>query len=258
MKYTKLFAVGLMTLGTIAFTSCTPEDVTSQNGTSTLKVSLTDGPGDYNEVNIDVQAVEVLYNDSMRTTLNAIQPGVYNILDFTNGLDTLIANSNVPSGHVNQIRLILGSNNTVMVDSVLHPLKTPSGQTSGLKVKFNYIFIDGMTYEVTLDFDAERSIVAKGNGGYSLKPVIRAIVDATSGSIEGYVQPDTAVSYTYVIHNTDTIGTVPDSTGYFRLIGLPAGSHDVNFTANAPYTSQVVNGVNVALGQITDIDTINF
>lgn len=237
--------------------ACEP-DATSSNGTSKMNVHLTDAPCNYDEVNVDVQSVEVTYDDSNKVQLTTINPGVYNLLDFNNGLDTLIATEDLPSGRVNQIRLILGNNNSVMIDSVVYPLNTPSAQQSGFKVNFQEELISGITYDVTLDFDACKSIVVRGNGMYNLKPVVRAFVDATSGAIEGYVQPDTAVSYTYVIDNSDTVGTIPDSNGYFQIRGLSAGTFDVEFEAVAPYSDTVETGVNVTLGQITDIDTIQF
>lgn len=254
----KMMLTGAMAMG-LMLVSCNTEDpIETSGGTSTMNVKLTDAPGNYDQVNINVQAVEVIYEDSGKVTMNAITPGIYDLLKLNNGLDTLIATEDLPAGKISQLRLILGDNNTVMVDSVVYDLKTPSAQSSGLKIKFNEELVDGVAYDVTLDFDAARSIVLTGNGKYILKPVIRAFVDATSGAIEGYVQPDTAVTYTFVIDNTDTIGTVPDTTGYFRITGLSAGAHDVNFSAIAPYNDQTVTGVNVTLGQITDIDTIQF
>src|SRR6188474_3817123 len=87
--------------------------------TARLDVRLTDAPGDYQEVNIDIQGVEVHTEDGSQnsgwTTLDA-QNGVYNILELTNGLDTLLASTELPPGKVSQIRLILGDNNTVVVD----------------------------------------------------------------------------------------------------------------------------------------------
>ncbi len=256
MNYGSKFLAGTA-LASLTLVSCSP-DATTSNGTSKMNIHLTDAPCDYDEVNIDVQAVEVFYEDTNSITLNAIQPGIYNLLDYNNGLDTLIATQNLPTGRINQVRLILGSNNTIMVDSTVYDLKTPSAQQSGLKINFQQELINGVEYDVTLDFDACKSVVETGNDKYILKPVIRAFVDATSGSIEGVVQPDTAVAYTYVVDAGDTIGTIPDSTGYFKLNGISAGTFDVNFDAVAPYTDQIETGVSVTLGQTTDIDTIQF
>lgn len=245
----------------LTLASCSSDDPTpTGDGTSTMNVRLTDAPCDYDEVNIDVQAVEVIYEDTGKVTLNSIAPGVYNLLDFNNGLDTLIAADNLPSGRVSQIRLILGQNNTIMIDSTVYNLTTPSAQQSGLKVKFNTELLDGFEYNVTLDFDACRSIVVTGSPSpkYILKPVIRAFVDATTGSISGWVQPDTAVSYTYVVNQNDTVGTIPDSTGFFQLSGLPSGAYDVEFTANAPYNNYTESQVQVTAGQVNNIDTIQF
>ncbi len=145
-----------------------------------------------------------------------------------------------------------------MVDSVVSQLRTQSAQQSGLKINFQEELIDGIEYDITLDFDACRSVVVTGQPNYILKPVIRAFVDATSGSIEGVVQPDTAVGYTYVIDGLDTVGTIPDSSGYFRISGLSASTFDVNFEATTPHTDTVETGILVTLGQVTDIDTIQF
>jgi hypothetical protein len=42
----------------------------------------------------------------------------------------------------------------------------------------------GIMYHVLLDFDANKSIVKLGNGGYKLKPVIRTVESAISGAIK--------------------------------------------------------------------------
>jgi hypothetical protein len=162
------------------------------NQTARLEVRLTDAPGDYQEVNIDIQSVEVHSSEGNQnsgwTTLD-VEEGVYNILELTNGLDALLATAELPVGRISQIRLILGDNNSVKIDGVTHPLSTPSAQQSGLKLNLQAELTEGITYTITLDFDAARSIVEKGNGTYSLKPVIRALETATSGSIKGTVNP---------------------------------------------------------------------
>src|SRR6478672_3300973 len=99
----------------ISFSSCLKED-TSSNGK--LSVYLTDDPSPYKAVNIDIQQVKVKYNDDSSSTdgwydLPLFKAGVYNLLNFSNGKDTLLASTSLQAGTIKQIRLILGSNNTV-------------------------------------------------------------------------------------------------------------------------------------------------
>src|SRR5215203_1965455 len=105
--------------------------------TARLEVRLTDAPGDYEEVNVDIQGVEIHSEDgnpSQGWMSLEVRKGVYNLLEFTNGLDTLIASAELPAGKLSQIRFILGENNSLKVSGDVVPLKTPSGQESGLKI----------------------------------------------------------------------------------------------------------------------------
>src|SRR4051812_17258581 len=83
-------------------------------------VRLTDAPGPYTAVNVDIQGVEVTSNGSA-SMLN-ITPGIYNLLNFANGADTLIATGNLFAEKVEQIRLILGPNNSVATGGTTFPL----------------------------------------------------------------------------------------------------------------------------------------
>lgn len=167
MKKTLLIA---FSFGLIAFAACNKDD---DKGSATLNIRLTDGPGDYQQVNVDIQEVRIksASDTAQWITLNT-NAGIYNLLDFQNGVDTLLATGMVPSDVLKEVRFILGNDNSVMVDSVIHPLTTPSAQQSGLKIKIDKsLNLDINT--LVLDFDAEQSIVETGNGGYILKPVIK-------------------------------------------------------------------------------------
>ena len=228
------------------------------NQTAKLEVRLTDAPGDYEEVNIDIQSVEINSSDgnSGWTTLD-VESGVYNILELTNGLDTLLATAELPAGRISQIRLILGDNNSVKVNGEAKPLSTPSAQQSGLKLNLNATLTEGITYTITLDFDAARSIVVKGNGTYSLKPVIRAIETSTSGAIKGTVTPLEAAPAVFAILGTDTVATAyTDDAGKFILRSLPAGSYTVSFDPKTGYIPQQKESVSVTLGNVTDLGSV--
>ena len=225
--------------------------------TARLNVRLTDAPGDYEEVNIDIQSVEIHSsggNQNSGWVSLDVESGTYNILELTNGLDTLLATAELPAGKISQIRLVLGNNNSVKINGVINSLSTPSAQQSGLKLNLNAELTEGITYNITLDFDAARSIVKKGNGSYSLKPVIRALEAATSGAIKGTVIPLDATPAVFAIAGTDTIATAyTDEAGKFILRSIPAGTYKVSFVPKTGYTPLLKENVSVTLGSVNDL-----
>ena len=240
------------------FTGCDKETTPPVGQTTPVKVFMTDAPGNFQQVNVDIIGVEFKNDNGNTMNLNVI-PGVYNLLDFTNGLDTLIAFGDFPAGKLSQVRLILGQNNSVMVDNVIYPLETPSAQQSGLKINVHDILIAGVVYSLLLDFDANQSIVLTGNNNYQLKPVIRAVNLAISGSIHGTVATVSALPAS--ISATDGINTYTTNTnviGDFLLIGIPAGTYSVTITPQPPYIPAIVPNVLVTVGNLTELGPFTF
>jgi len=257
-NFAKLF-LAIAFLLSLSFIACKKSNST---GTSRLSVSLTDDPSTYESVNIDIQDIQVNTDVDTGTvkgwtSIPLARKGVYNLLDFKNGLDTLLASSELPVGTVSQIRLVLGTNNSVVINGVNHPLTTPSSQQSGLKLNVHATLISGIEYKLWLDFDAGRSIVETGNDTYILKPVIRTYSEATSGAIKGSVVPANSHSMVYAIQNTsDTIGSaIADTTsGNFLIGGLPAGNYNVAIHADS-YADTTLAG-SVTTGAVTDLGSI--
>lgn len=221
-----------------------------------FNMRMTDAPGDYDQVNVEIIGAEVHSDVNGWVSLN-VKPGIYNLLDLTNGKDTLIANGQIAVGKVSQIRLTLGTNNTVVVDSQTYALSTPSAQQSGLKLDVNANLLSGIDYNMLIDFDADKSIVKTGNGKYILKPVIRVVSSAVNGAIKGIVLPLLAQPAIYVISGTDTVSTYADVlTGGFYVGGLAAGSYNVWVMPKAPYADTSFMSVGVSLGAQTDLGII--
>ncbi|HYF31353.1 MAG TPA: DUF4382 domain-containing protein [Chitinophagaceae bacterium] len=153
----------------ILMAACNKKD----EGSTVLKINMTDAPVNAEEVNIDLQAVRVNFtaDSSGWTDLDAI-PGIYNLLGLQNGLDTLIAQGTVPAGMLKEIRLVLGSNNTIKVNGQVYPLIIPSGSESGLKIKVNKKLAAPMD-SLLVDFDAALSVHQEGTGDYKLRPVLK-------------------------------------------------------------------------------------
>lgn len=217
---------------------------------------MTDAPGPYTEVNIDLQAVEVIGANGNSVMLNT-KAGIYNLIDLANGKDTLIASANLEDATLQQIRLILGPNSNVVVDGDTFPLSTPSAEQSGLKLQVHQTLQAGVLYEVLIDFDANQSIVKEGNGSYKLKPVLRTIETAVSGSIKGSITPIGALATVTATSSTSVVYTSNvTSTGGFVIMGLPAGTYSVTVTPLAPLNPVTKANVIVTTGVSTDIGLI--
>ena len=252
MKKILLFFAALVSM---VFVSC--EDDTKK---ARVEIWLTDDPGDYQEVNIDLQAVEVHSNESgseegWQTV--AFTPEVYNLLDYTNGKETLLGGIELPGDRLSQIRLKLGDNNTVKVDEQVIDLTVPSGQQSGLKIRINEILEDGITYKITLDFEAGKSVVKTGNGKYILKPSIRAITEAASGAIRGSVNPAGIIPITLMAADTVNSTTSSDEEGKFLFSGIKtAGNYKLVFDGPGDGPAVEKADVVVVIGTVTDVGVV--
>ncbi|HET9747116.1 MAG TPA: DUF4382 domain-containing protein [Chitinophagaceae bacterium] len=235
-----------------------------KEGTSRLTVYLTDAPADYDAVNIEVVGLQIKASTDpgeggwQSMTLPAT-PVTYNLLEFTNGMETLLSSIELPAGKVSQLRLILGNNNTIVLNGVAEPLplEVPSGQESGLKFNIHADLIAGIEYKLWIDFDCSRSVVDNGAGDYILKPVIRTFTEATSGAIKGSVSPAAANATVQATNGVDILSAIPDATtGEFLIRGVPAGTWTVTIDANNGYIDQTINNVAVTVGQVADVGPV--
>ena len=235
-----------------------------KEGSSKLTVYLTDAPADYDAVNIEVIGIQVKASSDpgdggWQTMPMPVSPVTYNLLEFTNGMDELLSTIELPAGKVSQLRLILGNNNTIVVNGVSEPLplEVPSGQESGLKFNIHADLIAGIEYKLWIDFDVLRSIVDNGAGDYILKPVLRTFNEATSGAIKGIVSPADAHATVQATNGVDIFSAIPDPvTGEFLIRGVPAGTWSVLIDANNGYIDQTINNVIVTTGQVADAGSV--
>ena len=150
--------------------SCKKENIT---GTTELRIHLTDNPYNASEVNVDIKQVRVNFGDDSTGWVDInTRSGVYNLLDLQNGIDTVLALGIVPAGTLKEVRFVLGTDNSIKIDSATYPLTIPSGSESGLKIKLNKR-LNATLDSLVIDFDAALSILQTGNGEYKLKPVLK-------------------------------------------------------------------------------------
>lgn len=164
----------------IAIISCSDtSDSSSENGK--LRILLTDAPACYAEVNVYIEKVKIHYaetdsSDSLSAWVELnTNNGYYNLLELRDSNTVAIVDDIVPAGKITQIRLMLADSNYVVTDNAdTFKLRIPSGIQSGYKIVFCDSIASTDLTSILIDFDAEKSIIQKGNGEYQLKPVLKA------------------------------------------------------------------------------------
>lgn len=253
----------------LIFVGCDVND-NDNSGQARMTVQLTDAPAEYDAVYIDIQSVQVNPEDPTDgngengegdegwITIND-EPMRVNLLELRNGDTIQIGDEALETGTYNQIRLVLGPENEVVIDGQSYALTTPSSQQSGLKLNIGAELNEGEIYNLLIDFDAGRSIVQTGNGKYILKPVLRAVQLEETGSISGMVEPADVQTSVMAIAGDDTLSTLTGEDGNFAILGVTANTYDVHFSPvsdTSSYSDTTVVDVSVDIDEEVDMGTI--
>ena len=177
-----------MALGLI-FTACEKDDnsnsVSSSTQASSFKVKMTDAPGDYAALNVEITGVEV-YRESEGWITLSNEAQYINVLDLTNGTETTLAfQGNVEAGTYTKLKVSFGEQNTLQVNSdvslaglTLQAMSTTTLDWNGPKEVEIVIDeqVDAFNQgEVLLDFQVAQSI-KEDVRSFVIDPMITVIV----------------------------------------------------------------------------------
>ena len=256
-------------------TSCQTDDGLSSNGKGTVKILLTDAPfpsGQVAEANITIDKIEInKTGDTDEFIVLSEETKTFNLLDLRNGITAELAEVELEDGTYNQIRMRIVDANIVLNDEAgpVFDLKIPSGTSSGLKImiKNGLVVTEGSLSSVLLDFDVSQSFIVQGNPktkvgikGFIFKPVVRAVVEAQTGSIEGTVSTGENVKIADAIveiYQDQTLVTsaLADEDGYYAAIGLPSGEYKVKCLVDG-YAAFEAEDVPVVANEATKVDIL--
>lgn len=215
-------------------------------GTGALTLRVTDAAVDSAlHVYIQFHGLEIQSASGMRTTLYYCQdpmdatktvvsatacstppaPKQLDLLALTGGQADFLLNGYVlPAGHYDWIRLMVDTadpHDSYIVDSgnADHELTIPSGSETGLKLNRGIDVAAGGHADFTIDFDLRKSVHVTGAGEYMLRPTLRLVNSALTGSIAGTVNPllATATGCTPAVYVFTGAGVTPDD-----IDGTPA------------------------------------
>lgn len=267
------------------FAACNKENsgnAANTAGKSQLSIYMMDDPIAFTKVLIDIKQVAVKidtaahhddndddhqWGDDYRGCKNgkstiwdtlAITPGVYDLLKLRNGTDTLLANGLVANGKVLQVRITLGTNNTVYTDSVTHYPLNIIGTRNYFDInvrKGDVSAISNSQFKLWFDFNLSRSIFFFNNQ-YWLKPELKPFNDNKKPKLEGRVLPEGASGLVTIFNQADTLYALPWMGGYYQVRGITAGTYSINFKGWRGYKDTTINNIVVAGSGTTKAPTV--
>lgn len=290
-----LTSLSLLPLILFFVSSCTKNDIVTSGNSfrldpslipKTFSVILSDGPGDYQQVVLDIQKVEVKEDidfthydddqfadtdDNADDHLSATDSfGVWKPLNFTpaaidisslrNGLETNLGNI-VIYNKIRKVRITLGSNSFIIdQNGDKQQLILPNESDKFMYVNLHTTDIDYVSSDenqiVRIDFNIEKSI-KEDNGVYFLSPNVRPYCLTNFGEIEGEVTPlDIKAKVTIEDEFGNNYIAYPEADGEFKVRGLPAGDNYIVTYEAVGYIKQVVNTVHVIAGKETYMDPV--
>ncbi|HEX2901500.1 MAG TPA: DUF4382 domain-containing protein [Bacteroidia bacterium] len=271
--------IAMLVLGLAFFaTSCQKENV-GPDGTKpeagTFKAYMTDSPGDFEALNIEILRVEAFIEGEGWVTLNSNARSV-NVLSLTNGVQTELtaaAESEAKAGAYTKLRIVFGSNNHITISN--QAALALSEITGNLVATFSLHFkgerevvieIDEKVNSrvgaaVLLDFNVAQSVHQYADS-FVIDPILTVIEDARTG-VRGHVEGAASAAVTLNNHS-GSFSTYINAEGDFLLRGMEDGTYDlivmpcgVVGQLQDPQPKEV-NGVIVTEGEITSVGTISF
>ncbi len=153
------------------------------SNSANLRMSLTDAPSrELDKVFVNINHAELFVKKGSQEgrIIVAQGLGLVDLMTLRNGVLLPMQDLNLATGvQITSIRLVLNgdNNHAIKKDGSRCEMKTPSAQQSGIKIKLASPFTleNNYVYSMVLDFDAEKSVVVRGNGGCLLKPVLKLL-----------------------------------------------------------------------------------
>lgn len=196
---------------------------------------------------------------------------IFNLLDLQNGRSDLLAEAELEAGTYTQMRVFVTDGQVTLISGEMPPLDIPSGETSGIKLNFEFDVTADEETVLLLDVDLSKLFTPIPGGRiedpssireFKFRPSVAMslinLIDAAS--ISGLVSdemgnPLADVSVTAFDEDDEEItSTATDDDGTYVLGGLLAGTYRVDFSATG-FEDISVSDVTVEAGETReDVD----
>jgi len=184
----------LLCAGLIVLFGCTVMDEKQLNasGTGMIRIELTDAPllwKDVKEFHVFIERIEVhSYLGDWQTLIELGQD--YDLLKLRNGASATLGIREINAGYYSGMRLVLGGNHWIHLDDGITlqriNLKLARNESAQVMLMNNFEMRGKSTATVTVDFDAEKSLVNRETSNLLMEPFVKTVWNEHEGSLVFY------------------------------------------------------------------------
>ncbi len=109
-------------------------------------------------------------NDNHITILD--EERTIDILGVSRSEPVILSDVSIEPGVYKELRLVLNDENTITINGETYPIRIPSGEQSGLKLKGPFEIFNGKLFTLMIELNTDRSVHWNQGQGYSLRPVL--------------------------------------------------------------------------------------
>tara|TARA_R110002050_G_scaffold79882_4_gene170816 strand:- start:7714 stop:8499 length:786 start_codon:yes stop_codon:yes gene_type:complete len=242
---------------------------------------------------VTIDKIEIGNNADTNSMINIMNtPMTYNLLELINGITETMANTEIPVGNYDLMRLYVSSTEMVTKNGDTYTYNMNQDGYSGngmmqggMMLNSNNKSIDitlnnaltiteGGMSEFLLDMDVNQSFMLEGvnftgsgsnmmmsMSGFTFMPTMRIVDMSTSGTIHGNVQdtvgnlPNATISLMYngALYTT----THSDDNGNYTFIGIPQGMYTIEAELDGYIMNPVGNEQNMGEFNMMSNNTLN-
>ncbi|WCO01872.1 DUF4382 domain-containing protein [Psychroserpens ponticola] len=169
-------------LAIVLFTSCTKEEDSSPIENSLVNVKLTGTQTQLSRLNLEILDVQlrVLEDETDPNawlSLNAINTGIHDLTDFTdNQVLTLVDFEQVPAEFIYNIKLVLGSDNSVVKNNIEYVVDIESEYDNASVNILERQLVENKLYEFTIELNIDDSVQFSSQNEVKLNPKMNTLM----------------------------------------------------------------------------------
>lgn len=279
--------ISVLALGAmVAFASCKKEESinssssTAGNSNRSMKVRMTDNPGNYQALDVELTSVSAFNSSTGEWVQLNGNAQTVSVLELTNGQEDEIAfKSDLDAGIYSKVKLKFSQNHQLTLNAQASGTLTTSiidlglnvGATSSTSSNINDSVIIDINQEISassnatvlLDFNVAESVKEDtANADYFIDPVITYIQDEKTG-VMGSIENDTraALMFQSTANSNIRYSSFTNESGEFMLRGMVDGQYNLTIMVDEDEDSSLsstYSGSTVVVvdGQITNMGEI--